>query len=700
MKITVFAWAFMCIGSVFVVVSPAQGVDGSSLSYIPVDHWSYQAFYRLESLGLIPLNALATRPITRLEAQRLVKEASTRLRQADSVTVRQANEDFLRLSREFSTDSGVVVTLGGVVSNRNAAQVSPKRSLGTSSISVQHMVSDSLLFYARAVGSGEATDPDSGEVYVSSQLGSMLAQFGRTSLSWGPSFRSNLLLSDNAGTLPLVRFTAELPRVRLTKVVASLERSTGSGSVLLLGTRLDWLATPQFRVGLSEAVVMTWGFPLSVYHLLQPLPVFFSAVASNYLHDVLGQSHNALASVDFDWLVRRGVRFYGELMIDDAFGRLPLKEWRLGLLGGLFLSDPFRTGRTSLRLEYSLVTNGTYSHSGNLEYAYRGRSLGHWLGPDGDDLYLELTHQVDEATTLQISYALTRHGQGFIGQAPPGPQDWLLSGVVERRHTVGFQLHKIYSPSLETRYTLELASIANRGNMVGAQATEGLAAVNITYRWPSAAEAPPSFGQPSLVAEPMPTESAPLSTSGRGRITLQTWSSSVTSRGALSSPTAATFLGATYRTTLGSLPVSVAYDASSQGDQNFWSADLHYPLGKFVHGTVSVLAGWGGILFRGTRGGIPETVSFSGPRVGMDFYYRLTLNDKVTSFYLVGNLSSNIRGYVSPIYLWTYALGAGWHLNGTNVEVGYRGAAALWRLDTPDETRLRWDGLYLSVSFR
>lgn len=151
-------------------------------------------------------------------------------------------------------------------------------------------------------------------------------------------------------------------------------------------------------------------------------------------------------AVDFDWIPRPSVRLYGVGYIDDAPERIAERRARVGLLGGVYLADPFKNGRTSLRLEYSAVTNGTYSYGFGLEHAYRGRSLGHWLGPDGDDLYLELTHRLDPATDLQLSYASTRHGEGRIGQVAPPPEDWFLSGVVEHRQTLGFQLQRRHSP--------------------------------------------------------------------------------------------------------------------------------------------------------------------------------------------------------------------------------------------------------------
>jgi len=673
------------------------------LAYVPLDHWSYQAFYRLSSLGLIPLHALTMRPITRLEAQRLIQEASRRLSQADPAVASLAQDDLRRLAAEFSIDATFSITISGNITNRLPAQFTPSRSLGASGISAQYAASPSLLFYGRAVSGGEAVDPSRSELYASFQLGSVLGVLGRTSVSWGPSFRSGLMLSDNAGTFPLLRLTAEIPRVRFTKVVAWLERSAGAQSApaMFFATRADWLVTPNLRIGLSESILTTWGGPLNLYHLLEPLPLFSAIVASYDLHDLLGQSRDTLVSGDFDWLLWPGVRLYGELMINNAPGlSWPAKE---GILGGIFLSDPFRTGRTSLRLEYSAVTNGTYVYSNGFDWAYRGRSLGHWLGPDGDDLYLELTHRLNEFTTVQLSYAHTRHGQGSFATPSPGPGDWFLSGIVESRDTLGLQLHSIHSEALETRYWLELASVTNRGNVQSAATLEGLLGISVTYRWPTtplpqAIEEPPPASQVSQPASLLVT---------REGVTLRGWSQTTASAGPLAGPAIPnTYGGIGYRRNLGQIPLSLAYDSTAAGDQVFWSADLHYPVAELRDGTVSIFAGWGGVQLSGVFGGVSRTLTYSGPRVGWESYYRLAFGDDVTPYFVVGQIAGGLGTIQEsagsfPFYLWTYSLGVGRHLeSGWSAEMGYRGAAAWWRFGTTNQTGVRWDGLYLSVSFR
>lgn len=695
------------IGLVLPVLVPFSAalaaVSGADLSYVPLGHWSYQAFYRLASLGLIPLHAVASRPIARLEAQRLVREAALRVRDADPVLARLAQRDLQLLDQEFSTALAFEVTLSGLA-DRGSTDLMPDHSMGASGVAAAYAANSWLLFYGRAAGAGGLGAGPGSELYAAFLLGGVWAQVGRTSAAWGPSLRTGLLLSGNAGAFPLLRLTAELPRARLTKVVASLERSADSspGDLLFFGTRLDWLPSPRFRIGVSESIITTQRGGMSLYHLVQPLPVFSAGVASYDLHDALGQPRNTAVAIDLDWLPTPGTRLYGELFIDDA----PGLSWpaKVGLLVGVFLADPFRTGKTSLRGEYSGVASGTYAYPGpSFNHTYRGLSLGHWLGADGDDLYLELTHQMNWTTTFQLIFAYTRHGQGGVGQIPSGPQDWFLSGVVERRRTLGLSLHQIHSPSLETRYRLEVASVTNRGNVAGAEGLETRVGADLTYRWP-AVEKPITFAQPALPPQPVP----PLtSLADPGRFSLRAWSPTVTSYGALAGPASSTTLpGIDYRLRLGSAVLALGYDSSVQDGQSFWSADLRYPVGEFTHGAVGVSVGWGGMQFRGELGGSIRTISSSGARVGGNFVYRLALSDRVTPVYLRGEIASGFWHTVEvsgtpPFYLWTYTAGVGWMLpSGPSLEFGYRGAAGVWRVGTPDQTTIRWDGLYFGLSFR
>ena|GEM_PF-952710 len=682
--VALIATALVCLPSL-----PAPAADGAGLSYVPLDHWSYRVFERLASLGLVPLEAIAARPITREDARRLVEAAARRLADAPPALVRLVGTDLEQLRREFAADPTAEVRLGGIAGLLGSGSgFVPPPSVGTPAVTIT-TARDGVVVSGRLAADSPAGVPRS-EIYGSFRLGSVEVQIGRASLFWGPSRRSGLLLSDAAGTLPVLRLTAQWPRVRLTKTVAALERFGGSpaGDVVLFATRLDYGVSPVFRLGFSEAVITPWGGPLTFYHLLQPIPVLSGIIASYDLHDALGQSRNMSVAVDVDWIPLPGVRLYGVGYIDDAAERIAERRARIGLLGGVYLADPFRTGRTSFRLEYSAVTNGTYGYGSGLEHAYGGRSLGHWLGPDGDDVYLELTHRLNPATDLLVSYSSSRHGEGRIGQPSPPPEDWFLSGVVEHRQTLGLQLQKRSGPSVEAKYRVELSRVANRGNRPGEDAWEGLLGVEFAYRWLSAPAAPPVAGQPgprrSLAAPPTSVD-------------LRSWSAATTSRGPLAGPPSRRgYAGLTFRHPIGGPVLTLDYDGAE--GEAFWSVDAHYPLARFRDGTVWVSAGWGGLN--------SGAVAASGPRLGAAFDYRLAFGDRTTPLYVTGALSSPLlrgiwapREGGAPFYLWTYHAGVGWRAGRFNVEAGYRGAVAERRVGTPDLTVLRWDGYYVSLLY-
>jgi hypothetical protein len=692
------------------IPGPAHAQSGWDLSYVPAGHWSYQVFDRLASLGLIPLDAVTARPITRREARRLVAKALSRAWIADSEIIRLVAGDLQRLREEFSVDSVLEIQGRGLAGNR-AIEFTPDRSAGVFSAAVGLALSDDWFLFGRVAGGGSSGDPPAGELYTSFQLGSVSFQLGRTSSSWGPSLRTGLLLSDNAGTLPLFRLTAELPQARLTKIVASLERSGGSppGPIVLFATRLDWMVTPQFRLGFNESLVTAWGGPLTWYDLLEPIPVLSQIIAGYEFHDRLGQARSSAVAVDFDWLLQPGTKLYGVGFVNDMPERIAERLARIGVLAGVFLANPFKDAEMNLRFEYSAVTNGTYNYppAPELAFAYRGRSLGYWLGPDGDDLYIELSRRLNASTDVQFSYAYTRHGQGRIGQPAPPPADWFLSGVVEHRNTFGLQLQTVHSPSLETRYRAEIASVTNQGNVAGVNGWEWLLGLEATYRWSVPSQDSVSAEWIGPVQPVPPQEGKSFLQHEQSRVAVRQWSTTMTSGGPLSGPVEnATLLGLAYRANAGDFSASLSYDAG--GAQAFWSVDLHYPLAQFEHGGFSVFGGWGGLTRHGVLGGAVRDLTLAGPRLGADFVYQFAPGGVGTPLYLTGELSSPLlrgiwapREGGAPFYYWTYNLAAGWQFrDGAHLEAGYRGAVAVWRDETPERTILYWDGFYLQVSFR
>ena len=108
----------------------------------------------------------------------------------------------------------------------------------------------------------------------------------------------------------------------------------------------------------------------------------------------------------------RSIKFYVDAAGEDEAGFLP-SNW--GYLYGLQLNDILKTGRTDLRFEYAdnHVTgkpNVFYNHSLYTSgYTYKGRILGHHMGTDSRDIFIQLSHYLSEELVLDLMYDRQTH---------------------------------------------------------------------------------------------------------------------------------------------------------------------------------------------------------------------------------------------------------------------------------------------------
>jgi len=448
-------------------------------SYVPLDHWAYPAIRRFVALGLVPPHLAAAKPLMRDEIARIVILAmnaagSARLSAADRALLAALAEEFVdeaQRSRSAERPRLRVVADGGMGS---APTLTTPTALRPGwSVAGEFGGRFGLLAVDGSVG---IPDPVLRRASVSSALGPVRLQVGREALWWGPGARGALLVSDSAGPLDLFKLTWETSRIRFTKFIASLDQP----GRYLAGTRVDWWAMPWLRLGLSETAV---AFPSSVfwYHLVNPIPAILTDLLGMWERQAaFGANDNFLVAVDFDVMIRPGILLYGETMSDDIQSAQPALEGislfpprpsRWGFQVGLYLVDPFTTAGTDLRLEYSRIYNWTYGHGlPDRRYQFRGRSLGHWLGPDADDLAVIVSRRATSRDLLQVWAALTRHGEGRIDRGPADDADaWrnrFLSGVVEVRYSLGASWNRWAGPAA-WGITAEAAYVRNRNNVSG-----------------------------------------------------------------------------------------------------------------------------------------------------------------------------------------------------------------------------------------
>jgi hypothetical protein len=191
--------------------------------------------------------------------------------------------------------------------------------------------------------------------------------------------------------------------------------------------------------------------------------------------------NNVLAAVDLTWGVRRGLRLWGEFMVDDISFSSDYKpdmigyqagaeqRWVLGTLG----AD--RSSRAaSLSIEYNRVNNFTYSAWHGHNFESEGYPLGFVLGPDVMQVAAEASYEHGANVELRVRAELRRKGEGEVGQPWLPAQGKVdasaISGIVERDARVAAQV--VYTPCRMIRLeaTVGAASFKNEDHRnVGAE---------------------------------------------------------------------------------------------------------------------------------------------------------------------------------------------------------------------------------------
>lgn len=478
---------------VVLVLALASVAAAHPLETVPPSHWAYAALRQLASVGLVPFRSLASAPLTRGEITDLVRSAELA---ASRRTLPAGIRDVLAaLQREFpAAEQQVKVQVMATGAPPSPARtVYPGVAPGWFAGGGAGIGGSNAFLWAE--GGVTAAGGQLTRAYGIARFGRIYLQVGREVQQWSPSPRTSLLLSEWAGGLDMTRLVIDSGRVRFVKFVTPLR--AGSRTPYLVGTRLDWQATDRFRIGFSESVLTyslppaanaKFGMSMLTYALLNPFPVLLTQALdpTRLVVRYIRQEANFLGAIDFDWLIRPGFTLSGQLLVDD-YSAVGDRPHRLGGLIAIALADPFRNGRTSLRLEYSAVLNYTYTDMAIAHFTYLtpdGRFLGYWLGNDADDLILELRHVLNGDTILTGWLARTRHGPGRIGQAfPPGPAAFrqsFLAGIVETRWALGAQYDTLGAGS-RIRYWAEIGSLQNLNNKLGRNGMDVLLGVQAQW---------------------------------------------------------------------------------------------------------------------------------------------------------------------------------------------------------------------------
>jgi hypothetical protein len=317
-------------------------------------------------------------------------------------------------------------------------------------------------------------------------------------MRWGPGHQGSLVLSDNSPAFDMLKYSgvidlnnsgASLGKVNFTKFFSLLDPLNGENRYFS-GQRLEYKPFDVLTLGLSETAVISYNSSLL---FINPLPFIPPYYVTRWIADQINQPSeiNSNVGIDMELNFYPGIKLYGEWIADDFILTPKANPYpnRTGFLTGAYFADPLDNGNTDFRIEYTRINNFVYfpTHPWQ-DYLYQGEFIGHPLGPDADQLYLETTHHLSDKFNLSLSYTHERHGEGQAGTPLPSDpvvanENIFLSGIIEKQQAYQAQLSYTISTQWELSAGITRENIKNKDNNPGANENNTYFHIELKYQF-------------------------------------------------------------------------------------------------------------------------------------------------------------------------------------------------------------------------
>ena len=533
---------FIILITIIFFIIPAKTISASPLPLIniPLDSWVYPAISRLETLQAFEGNSaitLNTKPLTRFEVASLIDMAllnlqkeKLELKEADILLMDKLVKEFQEELSALDLDSFPPESTLKIEpyftqkmdlfypENINLQKLNLLSELGAE---ISTSISENTALYLDVLALTEGDPPFQAQVkqaYINLNLPSFKItisdnvsflpdnigisdfslQVGRDYMRWGPGYQGSLTLSDNSpafdmfkysGTIDLNNSGESMAKINFTKFFSLLD-TLDEQNRYFSGQRLEYKPTPTLTLGLSETAVISYDSSLL---FLNPLPFIPPYYITRWVADVLEQPSeiNNTVGVDMELNFHPGIKLYGEWMADDFILTPKTNPYpnRTGFLAGAYFADPLGKGNTDFRIEYTHINNYVYFPTHPWEdYLYQGEFIGNPLGPDADQLYLELAHNLSDRLNLSLSYTHERHGEGQTGiplASDPviANENIFLSGIIEKQQAYQAQLSYTISPQWEISAGVIRENIKNKDNNLGTNEKNTYFQIELNYQF-------------------------------------------------------------------------------------------------------------------------------------------------------------------------------------------------------------------------
>jgi len=317
--------------------------------------------------------------------------------------------------------SGNGFILRGTLGNRIGYRIDVRDSKEWGSRDYPEDTSTTMPGRGYASFKGDHAEFDETYAQITYSDGPVVVSLERGRNVWGRGKRGTLLMSDYGAPYDMMKVEAGFWKLRFVFFAAELKQyppvarfyydtpGVPSDSVevkkYLSGHRIEIDIGDRLNIGLQESVVYGGRWESSY---LNPLVFLKGAEHYNGDHD------NAALGMDFRLFLRKNQSIYGELLIDDITTTRLGTDWygnKLAYQLGTFVVRPFGLRDVDFRIEYTRIDPWVYTHRYPINsYTHYGDVLGHRLGPNADEMFVEVRKRFTRRFHAGVSCVSMRHG--------------------------------------------------------------------------------------------------------------------------------------------------------------------------------------------------------------------------------------------------------------------------------------------------
>jgi hypothetical protein len=479
---------------------------------VPLDHWSYHFIERFQAKGILKDYLSNTKPYTRDEMAKMILQIIKQVENGKLSLSKTENAQLDELKSEFARELGDLGVTGitkrkylvdwsgdgkNFITQAGYTQdVSVKRGTedyriykGTLQVLIQGDLKENLFFYSNNRASYEDSDEPRpiwvpyfsrypweavSDSYLVFRLPWTDIQMGKDAILWGPGYDGVVGLAGVDPTFDIIKLPVELWKIKFTSILGFLRDDLGKQYLseqirkYISAHRIEVKPFSGFCIAWQEAYIYAENLHIELINPIMPYQM-----AEDYLGDV---GNNTMEG-DVDICLIPNTRFYASLFLDDLHSdKNPFTYggFRWAALSGFLLIDPFGIDDTDFRAEYARVEPWTYPHKGIIQnppiptsYKHFNTPLGHWIGPNADDLFFEINHSFSKDLQTKLSYRRERKGEiggslyDYTNKAM-GSEKRFLDGIVEKTQTLMLEMIYRIAWDSELNVSYSLTNIDNK----------------------------------------------------------------------------------------------------------------------------------------------------------------------------------------------------------------------------------------------